>query len=181
MIDPTDAADVPTPSLSLRGAARRDRILDLARGAARRRRQRRRAGRAVAAAAVVIAVSTAVGVIVRRPSGSVPGRGPGRELAIPVVPPHGATVPTLPAPSELATAPTIPPQRKAKVSIARLTTEAGIVDRLALRPRAAAEPRRLSDDELLDRLAEAGRPAGLAYVDGRAVLLYHDKQRDALR
>jgi hypothetical protein len=60
------------------------------------------------------------------------------------------------------------------VTIARLGTEPGIADRLAVRSERAERLPRLSDDELLARLAESGRPAGLAYLDDRPVLLFHD-------
>jgi hypothetical protein len=71
-----------------------------------------------------------------------------------------------------------PKQSSAVVTITRVATEPGIGDRLSIRASAAAAPLpRLSDDELLARLAEAGHPAGLAYVDGsRPMLVFHERK-----
>ena len=72
------------------------------------------------------------------------------------------------------------PAGSARVVIERIQTEAGLTDRLSIRPDPSGW-QRLSDDDLLRRLSDAGKPAGLAYVDGRAMLLFYNEPRDGTR
>ena len=176
MVDPhTAREDVAstTPQLSARGVERREAILGLARRAARARRRHRRAGRAGAAVALVVTLA-AVGILARRPAG--------RPEPAPVAREHVTTPADEAAPTSPRRHPesvpdgrdvtSLPGRPRRAVTVARLATEPGIARRLALRPSPGRRPvPRLSDDELLERLAESGRPAGLAYVDGGATLL----------
>ena len=54
--------------------------------------------------------------------------------------------------------------------ITRIVTEQGLADRLAVKVDGAAVSR-LTDQQLLERLAEGGRPAAVAYVDGREIVM----------
>jgi hypothetical protein len=151
---------VMAPELSPEGAARREAILSLALRAARRRRRHRHLARATAAASLALALAAAA-IVALRPSR--PGGTPQIASSHPAPPP-----PTFSSP---------PKHPRPSVTITRLATYPGIADRLAVRasPGAAAPLPRLSDDELLARLAEAGHPAGLAYVDGsRPMLVFHE-------
>jgi len=60
------------------------------------------------------------------------------------------------------------------VLIEHISTDSTLVSRLTLPPQSATW-QKLSDDELLERLADTGRPAGLAYVSGHAQVLYREK------
>jgi hypothetical protein len=127
--------------LSLEGCRRREAILQVALGTARRRRRRVRALRAGAA----LAVALCAGLIVWR----VGDRG----RVAPVV----------------VEKTTRSPIEAPRVAIARVETEYGLSDRWAIEPQGSTV-RRLSDGELLERLSADGRPAGLAYIEGRAVV-----------
>lgn len=152
------------------GEARREAILALALRAADGRRQRRRLTRSAGAAGVFFVLAAAAILVLRpgHPSGPVA-----------IVKSHPGPSPS-PSPAP-RTAPTARAHDhpQAAVTIVRLPTEPGIAARLSL----PAEPSggtpaalpRVSDDELLARLAEAGRPAGLAYLDDRPVLVFHDR------
>ena len=150
-------------SLSATGARRRDEILRAAVRAGQSRRRRRLAGRAAGAAGGVIAIAWAVAAVLR-PAGLVKPplvRGP-----IPPAPPPVAHV--------VVSGPRPAVKRPAVIIVQRIETDPTLVDRLAV-PRQGHPWRSLSDDELLTQLAQAGRPAGLAYVDGRAQLLWRDR------
>ena len=56
------------------------------------------------------------------------------------------------------------------IVVTRIVTEHGLADRLAIKAQGASVPR-LTDQQLLERLAEGGRPAAVAYVDGREIVL----------
>jgi hypothetical protein len=146
----TDSREIPidTP-LSPEGQRRRGEILRLACGEARLRRQRRAARRAAACGTVVLAI--AVGMWMR------PWHPEAPQIAkVPLIP-HV----TLPSPS------------RAEIVIGRIQTDPTLASRWAV-PLQEPTWQRLSDDDLLARLQEAGRPAGLAYVDGRAQILFRE-------
>jgi hypothetical protein len=149
--------------LSPAGASRREEILMLARRAARARQLRRRGTRSGAMAAIVVAALTTA-ALTFRPTGSPhPSPAPGTHRVSP------------PVASSIAQ-PEGPP--RAAVTIARLQTQPGLADRLAVRGSDGADGiPRLNDEEFLARLSKAGRPAGLAYVDSRAVLVFHGRGR----
>ena len=172
MIDP----NFSSPTLSSQGEARRDAILALALRAARRRRWQqplRRGG--VAAAVLCLTLITAVTVVFR------PGRV---DVAGPHAPsPAGGHAVPEPPPRKPPVASRRPGLSSHTVTIGHVRTERGIADRLAVRsptPGASAAPPplpRVSDEELLASLAKAGRPAGLAYVDDKAVLLFRERTK----
>ncbi len=62
------------------------------------------------------------------------------------------------------------PRPSDSVAIHYLQTDPHILDRLST-PSAQPAWTTINDDELLKTLADAGQPAGLIYVDGRAVLV----------
>jgi len=170
MIDPP----LSSPALSDKGLARREAILVVAVRAAQRRRRQQRLRSGVAAGVLCVVLISAALLALR------PGRV---DLAGPHSPPTGrGTTPAPPQPLS-PVAGVRPNARPAAVTIGRVRTEAGIAARLAVRssaPRGRATPLplpRASDEELLASLAKAGRPAGLAYVDDRAVLLFRDSIR----
>lgn len=133
--------------LSPHGVERREAILAAALRAAGRRRARRRAGRAAGAFAVVVVGLLAITALVPR---STPVSDPRA--------PSGSFVQT-----------TVPLPR---VVITHIETDPTLSRKLALPPQ---EPRwrRIGDAELLQAFADAGKSAGLAYVNGEAVLVYH--------
>ena len=148
--------DFDEPDLSDRGQHRRAEILALARRAARARRHRRTARRVGAAAAVAL-LFIGVFVLVRP-----------RELPRPPIVQRPNTTKPLPIP-----APVNPPPR---IVVTRIETDPTLLSRWAIAPRKPTW-QALSDDELLHGLAEAGRPAGLAYVDGHPMLLFREPTR----
>jgi hypothetical protein len=138
------------PPLSPLGQRRRERILDLALAEARGRRRRRRAARTTVA---LVLTSILVLAFLR----SRPAQQP--QLAVQSHQPHPA-IPTGPL-----------PQPSHAIVVARIETDPNIIERLAIRP----EPFHvtvINDNELLNALAMAHRPAGLAYVNGKATLLF---------
>lgn len=165
----------PPPSLSRDGERRRDQILRLALQSAARRGRRRQGRRAVG---LVLLIATAIGVGVRLRHGTPTRQARSGHRAIP-----GPAVSKNSTPAPVAShIPTIAPARspRPQVVITRIQTDAGLTDRLSIRPDPTAW-QRLSDDDLLRRLSDAGKPAGLAYVDGRAMLLFHNELRDGAR
>jgi hypothetical protein len=170
MRDPT-----PPPSLSRDGERRRDQILRLALEASGQRRRRRQARRAVG---LVLLLATAIGFGVRLRHGTPTRQARSDHRAIP-----GPAVSKNSTPAPVAShIPTIAPARspRPQVVITRIQTDAGLTDRLSIRPDPAGW-QRLTDDDLLRRLSDVGKPAGLAYVDGRAMLLFHNEPHDGTR
>jgi hypothetical protein len=112
---------------------------------------------AAAAVTLTVAVSVVVALQTRQPAGRPE-----------VAQSHPQEPPVTPASQQH-------PARPA-VTIARVRTELGIAARLAVPTVSRGTDRlpRVNDDELLARLAEAGRPAGLAYVDDRPVLVFRN-------
>jgi len=150
MIDPLDP-------LSPAGLERREEILLLARGAARRRRVRRNASRAAAMGLSVLLIGG--GLVVHMVRVSHPVRSPH--------PVAQAPIPVPPAPSKVSTPPKPAPDH---ITIAAIRTDPTITARLSVghpRPRWKT----IGDEELLQSLAEAGKPSGLIETDGRKILL----------
>lgn len=170
----SDAYEQPCGEELLSGAGRRRReeILDLALGQARAQRRGRRLRRGLAA-------TLSLGVIV-----FVTGRAWMRHSPGPAAAPSIAQRPSTP----MASAPAEGPrpvilvghlaQHPREITIGRVETDPQIVARLAL-PRQTPTWQKLSDEELLQRLAESGRPAGLAYVGGHAMVLYRGHRDEA--
>ena len=72
---------------------------------------------------------------------------------------------------------TIDPITSREVVITYIHTEPGIARKLAIPEQPAMQ--RLSDDELLKQLSATGKTAGIAWVDGREILLFADaKERN---
>lgn len=141
----------PGTQLSPEGARRRERILRLAQDEAGRRRRRRVASRTALA---LVAAALAVPLVLRSRSihHDVPtARGP---VHLPT--PHVPSPPIAAAQS---------------VRIVRIETDRRIVDRLRIEPDTLGI-RRINDNELLQRLAEAHRPAALLYVGGRETIQF---------
>ena len=160
----------PTPSetsfdLSANGMARREAILTMAMRVAGQRRRRRRATRSATAVTALLLV-VAGGVLAFRES------HPTRPSQVSTAHLEGTPTPS-PTPAPVGS------RQHPVVTIARVRTEPGIAARLAVSTaaRAAVPIPRVNDDELLARLADAGRPAGLAYVDDRPVLVFRDGDR----
>jgi hypothetical protein len=143
------------------------------RAAARRGRRRQRAR---GAAALVLLLATAIGVAARLRHGRSTRQASNDPRPVP-----SATTSRNPTSPALVSPPvvTVATARRAGpgVVIARIRTDAGLTDRLSIRPDPAGW-QRLTDDDLLRRLSDVGKPAGLAYVDGRAILLFHKEPRD---
>lgn len=150
--------------ISYEGVKRRDEILRLAQGAARTRKRRRNVIRTVSVNLVfaVIASITAM-VAMQVPLG--PHRQSGGDSPLVVSKP-------LPAP-----APPSVPVESQSVQIAYIQTDPTLVDRLSVRPEA---PRwvLISDEQLLDQLAQSGAPAGLITLNGQTHLLFRDTSRE---
>ncbi|HEY2585212.1 MAG TPA: hypothetical protein VGI81_05560 [Tepidisphaeraceae bacterium] len=135
------------PLLSDAGERRRERILDLALAEARGRRRRRALARTALTLAVVL---VAVGVpLLLRSRSSQPAN-----IAVKPPAPHPA-------------APVSPP----RLVVTRIETDPHIIERLAIRQEPSPVVL-INDNELLTELAMAHRPAGLAYVNGKATLLF---------
>ncbi|HSZ55061.1 MAG TPA: hypothetical protein VK797_05340 [Tepidisphaeraceae bacterium] len=137
----------PRAILSPAGEQKRRAILDLALAAADRRRRGRFLARAGGALAVIACL-----------------------LAIPLMLLHGPPPPRV--------AKIVPPPSQSKSdslsSVTLIPTDPTIITRLALRP----QPSKvviIHDDELLAGLAQAHEPAGLAYVNGKAMLLFREQ------
>jgi hypothetical protein len=164
---------LPTP-LSRDGERRREQILRLAQRTAAARGRRRRHARGAVGIAMLLAIAAVIGlrfgrVAPKRDVADVP-----RPIPIPTTPGHSPSPSSIPPPVAVAAAPARP--ARPEIVITRIKTAPGLADRLAIR-RDPAAWQRLSDDDLLHRLSDAGKPAGLAYVDGRAMLLFRDDPR----
>lgn len=143
-----------TAELSQAGRTRRGEILAAAQRIARRRRIGRLTRRGVLACAV-LAAGTWASESLRKPHSSPPpqqahmGKPESRPTVVPA-----------------------PPRRKpAEIVIERVTTDSTLATQWAT-PKDGAAWQRLDDDALLQQLAAAGKPAGLAHVDGHARVVY---------
>ena len=133
------------PQLSEYERGRREEILSLALRAASRRRWRRRSFNVV----VVIFVATSVAIWAHRES-STP--------LVPIV-----LVPT--------SQPKAGPSDMNQIIVERIADDPDVVARLTIPP-SPSTVRRIGDEQLLKELAAADEPAGLAYVNGKAELIY---------
>lgn len=138
------------------GQQRRRQILQRAlREARRRRRQRWVAPGAGGALVLLIA-----GFIALRPR---------PHLVAPTFPP---TVARITAPI----APPVPPAPPSTAVVEYIATDPTITDRLSI-PQEPPRWTSIDDQQLLAELASAGQPAGLAYINGRAILLWRGPRR----
>jgi len=132
------------PMLSVEGRHRRRQILRLAMAEARGRRRRRVLVRVTAAGLLIAALVPALFRIQTS-----------RETPIAI---------RLPRPAPQAP---IRPQ----ILVTRIETDPHIIERLEIPP-LPVHVTLINDRELLDDLAQARHPAALAYVNGKAMLLY---------
>ncbi len=65
------------------------------------------------------------------------------------------------------------PAPQKKIVVSRIETDPSLLTKWTIPPRKPTWTV-IDDDELLRRLGEAGRPAALAYVDGRTVILFRE-------
>ncbi len=141
--------------LSPRGRARREQILEMAIRQARRRRRRRLAIRGGAAGVVLLVA----GLALLRVPHSAPQRheSPVVKVLPPAVPPHDNA-------------------QAAKLVIEHIQTDPTILRRLTI-PKTPPRWQTLDDDQLLQELALAGKPAGLVKINGQASLVFHRPTR----
>jgi hypothetical protein len=78
---------------------------------------------------------------------------------------------TSPPKSPIAIEHPTPQNSPQSIVISRISDDPTIVARLSV-PEPPNIIQRIGDDQLLDELAKASEPAGLAYVNGKAVLMY---------
>ena len=135
------------PQLSNYGHKRREQILTLALDAARRRRRNRQSIKTVAL--ILILIPLAIVLIPR-----------GQRKTQPPLAHGGASLPANPSAK-------IQPQ----VIVVRIADDPDIVRRLTV-PTSSNIVRLIGDQQLLNELAAAHEPAGLAYVNGKAELFY---------
>jgi hypothetical protein len=139
--------------ISAAGQERKAQILAASLTAAASKRRRRIGVRAVAAAVPVLGLAAMI--IFNK--AIVPGPRIGPVVQVPSTRP-----------------PTTPPGAPQPViRIERIETDPTLADRLAARPSINLVSR-VTDDQLLAGLAEGKRPAGLATVNGRTMLVFHD-------
>jgi hypothetical protein len=138
--------------LSPSGAARVDQILRLAKQTARQRRDgRRRLAFAAANLAFAVLALTCILVIRQMP-------GPSQ---IPLLP-QNRFIATAPPQAPIAPA---PPDE----TIVRILTDPTLLDRLSIHTEPKWES--ISDDELIQVLAEAGQQVGIIHADGQTYLM----------
>jgi hypothetical protein len=136
-------------SLSRSGAARRDEILRLAKQTARIRREKRRRVALVAANSAFVVISVSCLMVIRQMPGPRADWSPGQGTL--------ASTPPAPAPA--------PPG----VNIVWIQTDPTLVDKLSVSSRPAWKS--ISDDELIQAFAEAGKQVGIIRADGHTWLM----------
>ncbi len=145
------------------GRRRQEEILALALRQARRQRRGRLARGLAAVSAAVLLLATLALVRIGRWPAAVPSPAP-------ILVQQQSPTPLPAAPRVESPAPIALPPPATGIVIVRIETDPDILRRLAIPPQ---EPtwKRLTDDELLEELSAAGRPAALARIDGQAVLI----------
>jgi hypothetical protein len=141
--------------LSLLGQVRREQILRLALRQVRRQRRRRLAARAGACCVALVVIGVAVFHTARW------------QLNRPVAPVAVTSVPGVSPQTDRPNA--------GRIVVQHIQTDPNIVRRLAVTPRAPKWVR-IDDDQLLQELATAGKPAGLAKINGQVTLIYHARR-----
>ena len=134
----------PNSMLSDTGLRRKDKILQSALDAARARRIQRRAAKGFAFTALAAAIFAVVWPRLHMSS----------PTSIPIAKKYQ-----------------VPQNSPRSIVISRITDDPSVVSRLAIaEPPNTIQP--IGDEQLLDELAKAREPAGLAYVNGKAELIY---------
>ena len=143
--------------LSQEGRLRQASILSLALNESRSRRRRRITGKAVAAGVCLLIVFSVF------------------RSTLPTNPPQPQVVQQMP--SEIREVPqpviNLTPAPPKKIVVSFIETDPSLLKQLTIPPRKPTWTV-IDDDELLRRLGEAGRPAALAYVDGRTIVLFRE-------
>ena len=143
----------PRTPLSPAGERRREQILEMAIRGSRRRRHRRIIVRA-ALACIALALALPVLVHLGRTHRPTP-------LVIHSIEHHDSP------PQARRPAPRVERQ----IAVIRIATDPDLARRLSI-PTSRVQWQKIGDDELLEQLGKAGRPAGLASVAGRQMLLF---------
>jgi hypothetical protein len=154
--------------LSPEGERRKESILDAARREAGLLRHRRRIRRA---AIVGLTIVMAASLAIRWQRGRAAVEIVQNHTAHPDRRPHDVGPVVQPIPHAIPLA-----HRPKEIVITLVKTDPDIARRLAVKP----EPtgwKRINDDQLLAELAAAHRPAGLAYVDGREIVLFRTARK----
>ena len=147
----------PRTPLSPAGERRREQILEMAIRGSRWRRHRRII---VRAALTCIALALAAPVLVHL--GRMHRPAP---LVVHSIEDHDSP-PQARRPAPLA---------KREVVVTRIATDPDLARRLSI-PASRVQWEKIGDDELLEQLGKAGRPAGLASVAGRQMLLFRHER-----
>jgi hypothetical protein len=142
--------------LSSAGEDRREEILLLAKAQARERRHRRQGWLAGAGVALIVLASLVI-----------PRSGTSVSLRVAIRP----NLMPMPPSAKVVTHPDARPPALGQIAITRISTEANIAARLAVPPQKPSW-QMLNDDELMRQLAAAGCPAGLAWINGREMILF---------
>lgn len=141
----------PSIDLSSAGERRKESILAMAKAQASRRRRRKRAAQTLVVAIIFALLIPALLLRFHRQ--------PYQQAKI---------VPTIHPRQNLEIAST---SSKSRVVVVKIETDPQIIERLAI-PSQPPQWKKIGDDELLRDLASAHRPAGLAYIDGKPMLLF---------
>jgi hypothetical protein len=162
MRNPIESSFVP--ALSPDGERRRDEILRVTQHFSARKRRRRAAFR-VGALAVLCA-----GIWFAFPRQHP--RNP-HQIAIPIAPANEKPAASI---QDKFTAPLIARSASVRppITITRIQTDRLLASRFAI-PRQSPTWQKIGDEVLLKSLADAGRPAGLQYADGREIILFRGK------
>jgi hypothetical protein len=176
-----DRNDTNLAELSPTGQQRREQILAQAVREAGIIRRRRAARRAVGAV-MVLSVAAGAGWLIaahhdgrgaQPPAAAVQAHLP----APPVEDPKHVAVAAVTPPQPRPQPAVVPKQASPLIVIDRIPTDGTLAQQLALPREAKVKLERLSDDALLRTLADAGRPACLTYVAGRASVRYRQGAR----
>lgn len=133
-------------TLSPAGIQRRQHILHLAQSAATKRRLKRRTGRGLSVACLLgVAGLTAWSLTQLQ------------------APPVARPIPI----AQIA-----PPSSMPEASVQYLATDPSITDRLSIKP-SPPQWKEIGNEELLQDLADAGKPTGIVCMNGRTILLPH--------
>lgn len=150
-----DSAELP---LSRKGQLHRAEILQMARQESRTRRRRRFARRATVAVGVCLLMGVSILLTTHQTKPDHP------QIAHPT---------PLTQPEKIQTVGSREVGPRQEIVISRIETDLTLLRRLTIPPQKPSWTV-IDEDELLRRLTEAGRPAALAYVEGRTLILFRE-------